>query len=57
MKDRILNRQVYKFAGVFEKKNKIMYLNINNEEKPFVVHYRKGKKITKLSKNNYSISN
>lgn len=57
MKDRILNRQVYKFAGVFEKKNKIMHLNINNEEKPFVVHYRKGKKITKLSKNNYSISN
>lgn len=57
MKDRILNRQVYKFAGVFGKKNKIMHLNINNEEKPFVVHYRKGKKITKLSKNNYSISN
>ena len=57
MKDRILNRQVYKFAGVFEKKNKIMHLNINNEEKPFVVHYRKGKKRTKLSKNNYSISN
>lgn len=50
MKDRILNRQVYKFAGVFGKKNKIMHLNINNEEKPFVVHYRKGKKDNKVIK-------
>lgn len=57
MKDKILNRQVYKFAGVFEKNNEIIYLKINDEKKPFVVHYRKGKKITKISKNNYLISN
>lgn len=57
MKDKILNRQVYKFAGVFEKNNEIIYLKINNEEKPFAVHCRKGTKITKISKNNYLISN
>lgn len=40
VKDKILNKQVYKFAGVFKKINDIEYKRIDGERKGFTVYKR-----------------
>lgn len=47
MKDNILNRQVYKFIGIFQKQEETIFLDINGKKQEFVVHKRIGEEIEK----------